>query len=178
MARCTICHTLILTNETTRECGICQSTYHAGCWEELGGCATYGCGQAAPAEKMPVVDHRVGWGDVKQCPKCRRDIDPGDIDCRCGAVFPHADPMTPEDYRAFTRGLASAAGRRRTILGLFLGSLLGFTAPLTGTIAGVIAYQHRDELAGSDGTYLALGYGAAALAALYTLLALLLLAGA
>jgi hypothetical protein len=62
-------------------------------------------------------------------------------------------------------------------VGLFVGSLVGVVAPICGPISGVYTFIHRKRLAGENGTYVALGYGSAALGAVYTLLIALLAAG-
>jgi hypothetical protein len=177
MARCSICHTLIREEDPVRSCPSCRQDYHASCWDELGGCATYACGEAAPAEKPAPVAVGGGWGDWKTCPACGGNLGSSLIVCPCGAVFPHADPMTRDEYRAWVKRRRFVTGRRRAILLLFIASLLGIPAPATGAIAGGLAWSARHELAGSDGTYLAIGYGAAALGAVHTLLILLLFAG-
>ncbi len=47
--RCSICGTICGTHvdeeEDTITCAECGTTYHAACWQENRGCATYGCGQ-------------------------------------------------------------------------------------------------------------------------------------
>jgi hypothetical protein len=179
VARCTICHTLIAPEDPVAECPTCRQQYHQGCWDELGGCATYGCQEAAPAEKpQPAAVVGAGWGDWKTCPHCRREIGASLVVCPCGARFPNADPMTGPEYRAWLERERWVRGRKLTILLLFIASLLGIPAPATGAVAGGLAHQAREELAGSDGTYVAIGYGAAALGAVNLLLMLLLAAGA
>jgi hypothetical protein len=178
VSRCSICQTLVGETDETEACPVCQQVYHRSCWEDLGGCATYGCQEAAPAEKpAPAATAGTGWGDWKTCPACRRDIGSSLLLCPCGARFPNADPMTGAEYRAFREKERWVRGRRRTILWLFLVSLLGLPAPVTGPIAGVVAHRSREELAGADGTFVAIGYGAAALGAVHGLLILLLAAG-
>jgi hypothetical protein len=179
VSRCAACHTLLRPGDEREECPACRQEYHASCWRELGGCASYGCEKAARAEKPPppaVVG--AGWGDTKVGPKCRKEIASSLLICRCGARFPGADPMEPEEYARWVRQQALQGGTRRTILALFFVSLSGFLAPFAGLGAGVIAFRHRRLLAGADGTYLAMGYGAAALGALYTVVMVLLLTGA
>jgi hypothetical protein len=161
------------------ECPSCRQTYHASCWTDLGGCATYGCEKAAVAEKPPpprVVG--AGWGDVKTCPKCRKEIASSLLLCGCGAQFPSADPMSPQDYIRWIEDRARQKGARRTILILFILALTGFLAPFCGAGAGIVAYARRQMLAGADGTYLAMGYGAAALGLLYTILIIAVAVGA
>jgi hypothetical protein len=161
------------------ECPACRREYHASCWTELGGCATYGCEKAALAEKPALpANFGAGWGDVKTCPRCRKEIASGLLVCRCGARFPSADPMGPDEYRQWASEQELYRSIRRLILVLFLVSLSGLLAPLTGTCAGFVAHRRRAMLAGTDGTYLAIGYGAAALGLFYALVILLLVAGA
>jgi len=179
MARCSICHTLIQAQDRMTECPECRQEYHASCWDELGGCATYGCKKAVPAEKpAPARVTGSGWGDTKTCPNCRRPVGASMLTCRCGARFPYADPMEPQEYRAWVRRQEEARSSRLILLCLFIVTLLGVPAPLTGPIAGAVAWSRRDLLAGADGTYLAMGYGAAALGAVYAVTILLVVLGA
>ena len=178
MIRCSICQTLIRDEDEATTCLECAQDYHRSCWDELGGCATYACGEAAPAEKpAPPATPQTGWGDAKTCPVCRRTLASSLLDCRCGAEFPWADPMTLSSYREWRERERRRSGGRMTLFLLFMVSLLGIPAPVTGTIAGGVAWKNRHRLAGSGGTFLAMGYGAAALGATYTLFLLLLLIG-
>ncbi len=175
MARCTICHTKIDQGDPVTQCEQCKQDYHSSCWTELGGCGTYGCVKAAAAEKPPppaVVG--MGWGDTKACPSCRSDISSSLLVCRCGAKFPWADPMTPLEYDEWKTAQEEIKGAKSLLTFLFIGTLIGFTAPICGPIAGIYAYVKRDKLAGDNGTYLGLGYGAASLGGVYGLIILLL----
>lgn len=178
MARCSICYTLIAETDEATACPECRQDYHKSCWDEIRGCGTYGCKQAAVAQKPPppaVVG--AGWGDTKPCPSCGAQIASSLLVCGCHARFPWADPMTPEQYRAWLdkqRGLASA---RTFLILMFILSLLGITAPLFGTLGGLFAYFKRKQLAGGGGTYLAMGYGSAAIGACYTVLIVLVALG-
>lgn len=177
MARCSTCRTLIAEGDEVVTCPECVQIYHGTCWRELGGCATYGCGEAATSEKPEPVATGSGWGDAKDCPECGREISSHVLVCRCGAKFPSADPMTRAEYGAWRERKTLLRSTRRLLVLLFIFSLIGVTAPFLGFIAGCIAYTRRHGLAGSDGTYLAIGYGTAALGGVYTLTLLLLLAG-
>jgi len=178
MARCSICQTLIRNDDEATACPECTQDYHRSCWDELGGCATYACGEAAPAEKpLPPASPKTGWGDVKTCPVCKRAIASSLLHCGCGAEFPYADPMSLRAYRGWQEKERKRSGGRMALFWLFLVSLLGLPSPVTGAIAGVVAWRNRRRLAGSGGIYLAMGYGAAALGAVYTLFLLLLLIG-
>ncbi len=178
MTRCPICKTLIQPSEPTESCAECLSRYHEECWTHNGGCATYGCKLAAVPEKL-VMEGPIGrgWGDEKSCPNCRRSIASSLMICKCGARFPWADSMTAEEYGAWLEEERTRADSRKFLTILFVLSLSGLLAPFTGTLAGVQAYRQRKILAGESGAFLALGYGAATIGAVYSLIFLLFYLG-
>lgn len=173
--RCTICGTLVRDAEPVKSCPACLQAYHATCWDEIGGCATYGCTEVAAAEKPPppVVTH-LGWGDEKECPECEGSIASSLLVCRCGARFPWADPMTPDEYHAWVARERLVERTRKNLVALLALSLAGFAAPISGPLAAYIAHKNRRLLAGAHGVYLAMGYGSAALGAAYVGVALIL----
>jgi len=176
--RCSICNTQITDLDLFFTCTVCDSPYHEICWKEMGGCATYGCKAAAVAEKPPVpTTFARGWGDEKICPACGSKIRSSALGCGCGARFPWADPMDKEDYGEWVHEQALLKGRRVQLIALFVFTIFGLFAPITGALAGIQAYRSRTLLVGEVGTYLALGYGAAVIGAVYTLVFLLLLIG-
>lgn len=178
MHRCSICKTLIQISHLNTVCPHCDSAYHRECWKQLGGCATYGCSAAAIPEQVTLpVSVRGGWGDEKMCPQCGESIPSSLLVCRCKARFPWADPMTRQEYETWVREEDRGSQARKGIVMLFILSLFGLPAPLTGTIAGIYAYRTRRVLAGGAGVYLALGYGAATIAVVYSLIFLLLYLG-
>lgn len=178
MSRCAICHTLIEAEDPVEECPECHQRYHAVCWSELGGCAIFGCSQAVQGEKPPaqaVVGG--GWGDTKTCPSCGNEIGSSLLVCGCGARFPWADPMSVETYESWLYEKQELKRIHQRLVILFLVTLLGLTAPISGFLAGSYAHRNRHRLAGSEGTYLALGYGTAALGAAWLMVELLLALG-
>ena len=180
MLQCAICSTAIEKGAETVRCDHCESTFHRACWDEIGGCATYGCPAAAPSEKTyPTVSPGGGWGENKTCPNCAREIKAGLLLCSgCGALFPYVDPMTSDDYLAYRQTEKARIAARNTLLVLFGLSLFGVTAPVLGPGAGIYAYLKRNLLVGSAGAYLALGYGTAVIGGVYLLLFLWLVLGA
>jgi hypothetical protein len=85
--------------------------------------------------------------------------------------------MTPVEFMAWRDEEGRLSATRKTLVVLFLLSMLGFPSPLTGPVAGYLAHCNRERLVGADGTYVALGYGTAALGGTYGLTLLLLLLG-
>jgi hypothetical protein len=178
VTRCSICHTRVEQSDEVTQCDQCTQTYHATCWNELGGCGTYGCTRAATADKvaLPALVG-AGWGDTKVCPGCEDSITSSLLVCRCGARFPWADPMSISEYAEWKTEQEEVRTSKRLLVGLFVGSLVGVVAPVCGPISGVYTYLHRKQLAGENGTYVALGYGSAALGVVYTLVIAMLAAG-
>ena len=178
MTRCSICNTMIRAGEALTACPECTQEYHAGCWTELGGCATYGCRTAPEPQKAP-PPARVGggWGDEKTCPECDRTIASSLLRCTCGARFPYADPLSKAEWSDWVEAQATASGMRKMLVILFILSLLGLPALVLGPVAGICAFRWRRVLGRADGTYLAMGYGAAALGATYLLILLPLAMG-
>jgi hypothetical protein len=171
MTRCSICYTIVSQGEAVTTCPDCQQGYHTSCWTEIGGCGSYGCKQAAVAEKPPLpVVVGAGWGDSKTCPQCGLEIGASLLVCSCRARFPWADPMTREEYGSWVADQEAIARSRRVLISLFVCSLVGLTAPIAGPIAGLYAWLRRERLAGAGGTYLAMGYGSAAIGAVYAIL--------
>ena len=169
MIRCSICHTRVADTDSKENCPDCQQSYHASCWTELGGCATYGCKSTPAAEKpAPIMGAGTGWGDSKNCPKCNLSIGASRLVCSCGAKFPYADPMTEGEYQDWSAERSSVRVSKNVLLGLFIGSIIGVTAPLCGLLAGIFGYKKRKQLAGEHGTYLALACGSAALGMVYS----------
>lgn len=178
MARCTICHTKITDDDETSSCAECDTVFHKSCWDEMGGCATYGCAEAPVAEKTsPTSGQGRGWGDSKDCPSCRRPINSSLLVCICGARFPYADPMTAQSYAEYLADIAARKRARNFLILLFFVTFLGLPGPVTGPLAGGYAYSKRELLTGAAGSYLALGYGTAVLGCCYGLIFLLLAVG-
>ena len=178
MKRCAICHSLIQTGDPVHFCPECDAEYHEVCWNEIGGCATYGCTAAAQAEKpsAPVV-LGAGWGDEKRCPVCNASISASLLVCACGARFPYAEPMTPAQYVTWVDTRSHIARVKRNLVLCFLMAVLALIGPIVGLISVLYSRSKKDILEGEAGAFLALGYGAGALGAIQALVFLLMAFG-
>jgi len=59
LRECGICQSSIFPSEQTTTCSKCGLTFHADCWQENWGCASYGCDQVnvlKPKEEQPVEE--------------------------------------------------------------------------------------------------------------------------
>ncbi len=99
---CTICGTGILSNEQVVFCPCCNLPYHHECWEENGGCGSYGCDAAPEVEKTETLSEDTyvdGWTTDKICPACGSLIKSNALICKnCKAKFPTEKPMTKTQW--------------------------------------------------------------------------------
>jgi hypothetical protein len=85
--------------------------------------------------------------------------------------------MTPEEYQRSVDADRAVRRSRAVLIALFVLALIGITAPLAGPVAGIYAHRKRKQLLGAGGTYLAMGYGSAAIGTFYALLVALVALG-
>ena len=146
---CAICLSTIADTEAKTACPACNAGYHAECWNENGGCAVYGCSQAPAVEaRRPIEIPMSYWGqENKKCPKCGREILAAAVRCRhCGTTFESARPQEAEEFRQQSALAERLPSAKRTIVWLFVFSVLPCLAPI-GAIWGFIWYPtHRDEV--------------------------------
>jgi len=169
---CTVCLTEIEEGVESCLCPSCRSTYHRDCWDELGGCATYGCDLMAEAPSA-AQDHDAiqGWGDEKQCPRCHKTIKAAATKCRfCRTAFPSTAPMDQAELIEWERQQSNLKPTRVASIALLATSLLGFLAPIL-LVAGLPwVLINRAALARAGGVYTILAFFAVALSAFYTLI--------
>lgn len=174
-ASCPICQTDIGSDERCVTCPACDQHHHSDCWSEIGGCGSYGCAEAPELKKQEDDEPapRAGWGDEKKCPVCSETIKAMALRCRfCHTQFDTADPLTRRDLARRSRRSADAAGLRKTAAVLFGMSLLGFLAPLTLLLSGILLLPKREELVAAGPLYAVLGFAAFGISILYSLLIL------
>ncbi|MFW6108270.1 MAG: RING finger protein [bacterium] len=171
---CSICQNAIRPGETACLCSACRSPYHRECWDEVGGCATYGCQLMPQAAKPAEPDQRTeGWGDEKHCPRCGRTIRSAAVKCRyCKARFPSAVPMTRGEYREWRDQEAQLQPTRVMAIVVFVASLFGCLGPLVLLGGGLWLWGAHDALKRVGGVPQVLAYFGLGLSAIYSILML------
>jgi hypothetical protein len=127
-------------------CPGCQYRYHAGCYQELGGCAIDGCSRMVEVKKAVIpVTH---WGaTTKTCPMCAESIPVESLECPiCRAVFTEARPLSREDFLPkFEDPLLAEIRSRSKWLLVF--SLIGCTSPFALIFGGLWYRNNEAEIA-------------------------------
>ena len=139
---CAICQSEIRAEEAQTPCPICHARYHADCWTENGGCGVYGCSEVPQVEQRRALEIPISyWGqENKPCPACGTMILAAAVRCRvCGAKFESARPEDAGQFVARTERVERIPRMKRTIIWLFVFSVVPFLAPL-GALWGVIWY--------------------------------------
>jgi hypothetical protein len=170
-ATCPICQTVLHPGDPTLECPLCRQVHHRPCWDEVGGCSTYGCENAPAAEKAEAgPGHLTGWGDTKRCPSCGERIKSIALRCRyCGEDFDTVDPLTAGDLRRQELNRRELGGLKTTVIACFALTLIGCLAPITLVVSLVYFLPRRDKLAKAGPVFLILAYATIGLAAVYSL---------
>lgn len=156
---CAICQTPVAEGEPITACPECHAQYHPECWQENGGCAVYGCSQVPAIEQRRSIEIPAAyWGqENKPCPSCGREILAVALRCRhCGATFSSAQPQGSEEFQQRTALESRLPKIRKSVIWIFVLSILPCTAPIGGII-GLIWYpSHKQEVAALPSLYPAL----------------------
>lgn len=170
---CPICQTGIQPEEVCVSCPGCEQTHHRECWSEIGGCGTYGCKEAPALEKPEntVQTPLTAWGDTKKCPACGEEIKSIALRCRyCKTDFESVDPLTVRDLRRQANRDEEVAKLQKSLVAVFIVSLLGCPAPLTLIVSGILVFPNRSRLMKCGPLHIVMGYASFGLSAIYTVL--------
>ncbi|MFC1612194.1 RING finger protein [Myxococcota bacterium] len=178
--RCAICQTTIGDGEEVGRCSKCDTPFHVECWDENGGCATYGC-ELMPETVKPqtaeVPDSYWGQQD-KQCPRCGSTIKVAALRCRhCGATFESRAPVSPGELAASHAGPDLGTARMVAVL-VFITGLVPCTAPLTLVFGSIWYLASRPVIAKLPSTHrvmMILGLAAALATTLFVIAAAIMM---
>lgn len=163
---CAICQTAIAPGEAVGRCPSCDAPFHGECWDENGGCASYGCPHVPAVPKAEAPDAGSSyWGqEDKECPRCRQRIRLAALRCRhCGQTFESRAPGS-----STARPGAKPSGAAAVWL-LALG-LVPFTAPLVLVVGGVGLWIARGRVRRWPATRRAIAYVSLVAAAVVSLI--------
>jgi len=173
---CGLCHQSIQPGDPVHRCPSCHAPTHAECWEENGGCGTYGCPKAPELAKQSSVSSPTWWGqDQKQCPVCGKEIKAAALRCRhCEAQFETAAPLTPEEYQQKLEIKDSKGRSESWSVVLFIAGVIPCTSPLALLVGGCVMWFNRERVKYMRPLHKILAQLGLALSALWLLLALLI----
>jgi hypothetical protein len=156
---CPVCLSPVGENDARQECPACHAEYHLECWTENGGCAIYGCTQAAPPEPRQAIEIPVSfWGrENKPCPACGKEILAAAVRCRhCGTTFASARPEEREEFERRTAREKGIPDLKRAVILLATFCFLPCSAPFAAAFGAVWYPKNKEDLASLPTVYGAL----------------------
>jgi len=147
---CPYCQSNIKSNNELQYCKECGTPHHRECWEENGGCTTYGCGQNPHSRKDRINVGNLTIEQIRQlnpeessqnyeaCIKCGGKIEPDSVYCKyCGnRVSVHAAESHSKEFVKEYESRYQSKLKKRKIR--FVSISIIITAVIA--IAAIIAY--------------------------------------
>ncbi|UCH98592.1 MAG: hypothetical protein JSV88_02850 [Candidatus Aminicenantes bacterium] len=167
----------ISRDDELKICEKCNSKFHLDCWQENGGCATYGCENAPELIKKTgdQPDKKSYWGArTKKCPICGEIIEVYSEKCPyCGEVFEDVQPISAAEYKAKLTRRPTGYKQNRGALTIFIVGLLGITGPFNLVFGGKWYKDNKEELKEKSPLYHILAVLGLTVSAIYTFLLLM-----
>jgi len=129
--------------------GRARAEYHAECGRKTAVARFMAVRRCQPLRNVRPLKSRfpIGVRKTKQCPNCKREILAAAVRCRhCGATFDSARPQDAAEFQQRTELTQRLPALRRTVVVLFIFSVLPCLAPI-GAVWGAIWYPtHREDV--------------------------------
>jgi hypothetical protein len=165
--------------QSVHRCPDCDIVHHQECWQEVGGCGTFGCKQAPAIDKseQSVQAPLTAWGDTKECPVCGETIKSIALRCRyCGMEFSSVDPLSAADLRNQFAKRKETDNFKKIVVGAFAAAIPGIFAPFTLLFGLIYFLPRRDQLTKAGPLFKILGWTSIVLSGLYCVLVILVYA--
>jgi hypothetical protein len=138
---CAICQGPFQGGAQVAPCPACAAPFHSECWDENGGCASYGCELLPEATAAPALPPSVWGQEERACPGCGGLIKMAARRClHCGAGVAAAGEPPAAGRSPGAPGAVAAAL-------LFAGALLPISAPVALLAGGLWLRARRRDLA-------------------------------